>query len=109
MGNPLVNELVIPTNMKDKWNATDAEEEARVRFLLLQLGTGDCIESRCFGPTSQRRIREDLINALLRYSPGPPVCGGGKTNETLADFVRVDLNVPPTAADSQRRLGPSRS
>ena len=46
------------------------------------------------------------MNALLRYTPGPPVCGSGKTNETLADFLRVDLDVPATPAASQKRLGP---
>ena len=46
------------------------------------------------------------MNALLRYSPGSPLCGGGKTSETLSDLLRVDLGVPPTAADNQRRLGP---
>ena len=105
MGNPLVNELVIPTNMKDKWNATDAEEEDEfVSFYCNSaLATALNLVFQTNFPTTNR---EDLINALLRYSPGPPVCGGGKTSETLADFVRVDLNVPPTAADSQRRLGP---
>ncbi len=105
MGNPLVNELVIATNMKDKWNATDAEEEAEfVSFYCNSaLATALNLVFQTNFPTTNR---EDLINALLRYSPGPPICGGGKTNETLADFVRVDLNVQPTAPASQRRLGP---
>ena len=46
------------------------------------------------------------MNALLRYAPGPPVCGSGKTNEALAEFLRVDLDVPPTQAVGQKRLGP---
>ena len=105
MGNPLVNELIIPTNMKDKWNATDAEEEADfVSFYCNSaLATALNVVFQTNFPTANR---EDLINALLRYSPGPPLCGGGKTNETLSELLRVDLNVPPTAADSQRRLGP---
>ena len=105
MGNPLVNELIIATNMKDKWNATDAEEEAEfVQFYCNPAVTTAL--NVVFGTSFPTTNREDLINALLRYSPGPPLCGGGKTNETLSDLVRVDLNVPPTAPDSQRRLGP---
>ena len=105
MGNPLVNELIIPTNMKDKWNATDAEEEAEFTQFYCNpaITTALNVVFQTNFPTTNR---EDLINALLRYSPGPPLCGGGKSNETLADFVRVDLNVPPTAPASQRRLGP---
>jgi hypothetical protein len=105
MGNPLVNELIIPTDTKDRWNATDAEEEAE----FIQFYCNPAVTTALnvvFGTNFQTTNREDLINALLRYNPGPPLCGGGKTNETLADFVRVDLNVPPTAPASQKRLGP---
>jgi len=105
MGNPLVNELIIPTNMKDKWNATDAEEEAEFVPFYCNSAVATALNV-VFGTSFPTTNREDLINALLRYSPGPPLCGGGKTNETLADFVRVDLNVPPTPPASQKRLGP---
>jgi hypothetical protein len=103
--NPLVNELIIPTNMKDKWNATDAEEEDEFVSFYCNSALATAL-NLVFQTTFPTTNREDLINALLRYSPGPPVCGGGKANETLADFVRVDLNVPPTAPAGQKRLGP---
>ncbi len=105
MGNPLVNELIIPTDTKDRWNATDAEEEAEFVTYYCNSAVATALNV-VFGTTFPTTNREDLINALLRYSPGPPLCGGGKTNETLADFVRVDLSVPPTAPASQKRLGP---
>ncbi len=105
MGNPLVNELIIPTNMKDRWNTTDAEDEADFVSSYCNSALATALNT-VFGTGFPTANREDLINALLRYSPGPPLCGGGKTNETLADFVRVDLNVPPTAPASQKRLGP---
>ncbi|NOS81743.1 MAG: DUF4331 domain-containing protein [Nitrospira sp.] len=105
MGNPLVNELIIPTNMKDKWNATDAEDEADFVSFYCNSALATALNA-VFGTPFPTTNREDLINALLRYSPGPPVCGGGKTNETLSELLRVDLSVPATAADSQRRLGP---
>lgn len=105
MGNPLVNELIIATDTKDKWNATDAEDEnlfvpfycnpAVTAAINLVFGTGFPTENR-----------EDLVNALLRYSPGPPVCGSGKTHAGLAELLRVDLSVPPTQAVDQQRLGP---
>ena len=105
MGNPLVNELIIPTNMKDRWNATDAEDETDFVSSYCNSALATALNT-VFGTGFPTENREDLINALLRYSPGPPLCGGGKTNETLADFVRVDLNVPPIAPASQKRLGP---
>jgi hypothetical protein len=105
MGNPLVNELIIPTDTKDRWNATDAEEEAEFVPFYCNPAVTTALNV-VFGTNFPTTNREDLINALLRYSPGPSLCGGGKTNETLADFVRVDLNVDPTPAASQKRLGP---
>lgn len=105
MGNPLVNELIIPTDTKDRWNATDAEDEAEFVPSYCNSAVATALNV-VFGTGFPTTNREDLINALLRYSPGPPLCGGGKTNETLADFVRVDLNVPPTTPASQKRLGP---
>ena len=105
MGNPLVNELVIPTNMKDKWNATDAEDENNFVSFYCNSVLATALNT-VFGTGFPTANREDLVNALLRYTPGPPVCGSGKTNEALAELLRVDLDVPPTPAASQKRLGP---
>jgi hypothetical protein len=105
MGNPLVNELIIPTNMKDRWNATDAEDEAQFVQSYCNSALATALNT-VFGTSFPTTNREDLVNALLRYSPGPSVCGGGRVGETLADFVRVDLNAPPTPPANQKRLGP---
>jgi hypothetical protein len=105
MGNPLVNELIIATNMKDKWNATDAEDEKEFISFYCNSALATALNT-VFGTGFPTGNREDLVNALLRYAPGPSVCGSGKTNEALADFLRVDLNVQPTQAVSQKRLGP---
>jgi len=105
MGNPLVNELIIATNMKDKWNATDAEDENFFVPFYCNSALATALNA-VFSTGFPTANREDLVNALLRYAPGPPVCGSGKTNEALADFLRVDLDVPPTQAAGQKRLGP---
>ncbi len=105
MGNPLINELLIATNMRDKWNATDAEDENDFVLFYCNSALATALNA-VFGTSFPTTGREDLVNALLRYAPGPPVCGSGKTNEVLADFLRVDLDVPPTQAAGQKRLGP---
>jgi hypothetical protein len=105
MGNPLVNELIIATNMKDKWNATDAEDENDFVPFYCNSALATALNT-VFGTGFPTANREDLVNALLRYAPGPSVCGSGATNEPLADFLRVDLDVPPTPAAGQKRLGP---
>ncbi len=105
MGNPLINELIIATNMKDKWNATDAEDEADFVSFYCNSALATALNV-VFGTGFPTDAREDLVNALLRYTPGSPVCGSGKTNETLADFLRVNLDDPPTQPANQKRLGP---
>lgn len=105
MGNPLVNELIIATNMKDRWNATDAEDENDFVSFYCNSALATALNT-VFGTGFATTGREDLVNALLRYGPGPSVCGSGKTNEALADFLRVDLDVPATPAAGQKRLGP---
>ncbi len=104
MGNPLVNELIIATKDKDYWNGTPAEEEAQFLKYYCNSSLATAI-NLVFGTTFPTANREDLVNVLLRYSPGPAVCGSMKTHERLADLIRLDLNVPPTAANQQKRLG----
>ncbi len=105
MGNPLVNELIIATDTKDKWNATDAEDENDFVSFYCNSALATALNT-VFSTGFPTMNREDLVNALLRYAPGPPVCGSGKTNEALAELLRVDLNVPPTQPSNQKRLGP---
>ncbi len=95
IGNPLVNELVIATNMKDRWNATDAEDERDFVSFYCNSALATALNA-VFGTGFPTTSREDLVNVLLRCVPGPSVCGSGKTNEALADFLRVDLDVPAT-------------
>lgn len=108
MGNPLVNELIIATKDKDRWNATDADNEKFFvpAYCNSALATAlNAVFTTSF-PTSGR---EDLVNALLRYQPGPSVCGGGGAaipNEQLSELLRLDMSVPPTLPANQKRLGP---
>ncbi|MEW6682977.1 MAG: DUF4331 domain-containing protein [Nitrospirota bacterium] len=104
LGNPLVNEVIIATTDKDRWNATDAEEEAQFVTYYCNSSLATAL-NLVFGTTFPTANREDLVNVLLRYSPGDPVCGADNVKERLADLVRLDLNVPPTSPDNQKRLG----
>ena len=105
MGNPLVNELIIATDTKDKWNATDAEDENEFVSYYCNSALATALNA-VFSTGFPTANREDLVNALLRYAPGPAVCGSGKTKEPLADLLRVDLTVAPTQPANQKRLGP---
>ncbi len=107
MGNPLVNELIIPTHRKDEWNAVFAEFEAQ--FVEYYCNPSLAVALNVvFGTTFPTTNRDDLANLLLRYQDAPisDICVPGVLNDhRLADFLRVDLNNTPTSAASQKRLG----
>jgi Domain of unknown function (DUF4331) len=108
MANPLVNELIITTPFKDRWNAAEPEDEAAFQAFYknpviataLKLVYGvDIVPLDGSAATD----RTDLMSILLKY-PGQALnrtdCG-----RPCAELLRLDLRVPPTAPESQRRLG----
>jgi hypothetical protein len=96
MANPLVNELVIPTEDKDRWGILDPDkEELFVEYfrnprlaLALELVVG--VPAATSG-------REDLVDLLLRYNPG---------QKDLSELLRLNVATPPTPLAAQRRMGP---
>jgi hypothetical protein len=92
MGNPLVNELIIGTGSKDRWNATDAEDEAQ--FLQFYRVPRVAAILNAIGVPVPPTPREDLVGVLLQYPTGG----------SLSDLLRLDLGVPPRAAAEQKRL-----
>ena len=117
MANPLVNELIIGTVDKDRWNTlppnaegvfVDYYKKPRVA-LALQLATGlntgctpfgtpDCSPSP---PAAASDLalsnfnRTDLVNVLLKYAPG---------DTQLSELLRLNLSVPATPLEKQERL-----
>jgi hypothetical protein len=108
LANPLVNELIITTPSKDGWNASAPEDEANfqqfyknpVVATALNLVFGVPIVPMDGSPANNRT---DLLNLLLKY-PGQPL-NGANCGKPCAELLRLDLSVPPTAAEKQSRLG----
>jgi Domain of unknown function (DUF4331) len=104
LGNPLINEVVIPTQLKDHWNATTPNKDKQflqyyenpiLAHLLNQLYPQ-------FGPF-QETNRQDLVSVLLTGLKEPNL---NYTGPTLADELRLNLAVAPTAAVGKgNRLG----
>ena len=104
LGNPLINELLIPTQLKDKWNAADPDKDKQfeqyysspiLAKLLNQLYPQ-------FGPF-QENNRTDLVSVLLTGLKEPNL---NFTGDTRADEIRLNLAIAPTAAVGQgNRLG----
>jgi hypothetical protein len=108
MANPLVNELIIQTPFKDGWNKALPQDEAgfqnsyRNPVIATELGL-------VFGVPvlpidgSPADSRTDLLSILLKY-PGQKL-DGSNCGRPCSELLRLDLRVPPTAPESQQRLG----
>jgi hypothetical protein len=71
MGNPLVNELIIPIGKKDFWNATDPEDEAQFVPFYQSLAVASALQLVSTVPVP-KTPRDDVVRALLKYSDGDP-------------------------------------
>jgi len=104
LGEPLINELLIPTQLKDKWNATTPDKDKQfeqyysspiLAKLLNQLYPQ-------FGPFKETD-RQDLVSVLLTGLKSPNL---NYTGPTMADEIRLNLAIAPTAPVGQgNRLG----
>ena len=99
LGEPLINEVVIPLGQKDRWNATEPEDDAQFasRYLNPEIvGIANSLYSALDdAPTTNRG---DLLAVLLTGVPGL-----NNTGTTKADLLRLNVAIPP--ASSPGRLG----
>ena len=103
LANPLVNELIIGTPVKDIWNGSDPADEATFLgfYTTSRLATAINI---VFGTTFPTTDRNDIVKALLKY----PAQGDSTTcskDDPCAELLRLDLSVAPTPPAQQQRLG----
>ena len=108
MANPLVNELIINTPVKDRWNATEPEDEAQFQHFYQDPVIATELNLVYHVPIvpidgSPEHNRTDLMSILLKY-PGQAL-NGSQCGRPCSELLRLDLRVPPTAPDSQNRLG----
>ena len=94
MGNPLVNELIIPIGKKDLWNATEPEDESVFLSFYRDLAVADALEAVSGVPVPPKP-RNDIVQLLTTYN-------GAGIN---AELLRLDMTVPPTPVNAFKRLG----
>jgi len=101
MANPLVNELIIGTGYKDRWNATDPAAESQ--FLdFYQTPSLAAVLNLAFGIPIPATPRSDLVAVLLKYAGQDP--NGCSKDNPCSELLRLDLTVAPTPAADQNRL-----
>jgi hypothetical protein len=104
LGNPLINEVVIPTNLKDYWNSTTPDKDSQFRKYYENPILATVLQKLYpqFGPFKDTG-RTDL-SAVLGTGLNSPMLN--YTGPTFADELRLNLSIAPTAPVGQgNRLG----
>jgi uncharacterized protein DUF4331 len=97
LANPLVNEVIIPTGLKDRWNAMQPSQEG-VFKRYYETPILAAVINKLYKLGAPETNRDDLVAVLLTGVP--------KLNNTgpkLADLLRLNLTIPVTR--DAKRLG----
>ena len=111
LGEPLINEVVIPLGKKDFWNSSDPADDSQFASNYLNPELAADINLLFPVVKAPEHNRTDLVAVLLTgLPPGNPfklVTQIGKGKPAKADLLRLNLAVPPTPPDQQtaRRAG----
>jgi Domain of unknown function (DUF4331) len=99
LGEPLINEVIIPLGKKDRWNASEPEDDSQFasRYRNPEIvGIANALYAALDdAPTTER---DDLIAVLLTGVPGLNFTGPKK-----ADLLRLNVAIPPSG--DPERLG----
>jgi len=99
IGNPLVNEVVVPTPFKDVWNRSAPVNDKQfagpvVTPILAKL------MNQLYKVNAPETNRDDLVAVF-----GTGVKGLNFTGPTVADMLRLNYSIPVTPNDKINRLG----
>ena len=108
MANPLINELIIGVGSKDKFSMSRPQDDAQFADFAL-----DPVLARVLNAVYDATVapgilpipeppRVDLL-PLVQYLP--PIAAAGTPPGPVADLLRLNTGVPPTAIDDRSRLG----
>jgi hypothetical protein len=97
LGNPLVNEVIIPTGLKDLWNAQQPWNEGAYKKYY-ETPILAAVINKLYKLGAPETNRDDLVAVLLTGVPKL-----NYTGSKLADVLRLNLGIPVSANPS--RLG----
>jgi len=108
LGNPLVNEVVIPLGLKDAFNSLSPKNDAVAAPFVLDPELPK-IMRLIFGITIPPAPRNDLVAIFATGIPVNPITGPNYTT-FLSDgqpheYLRLNVAIPPTPAANVSRLG----
>ena len=98
LGNPLINEVIIPIGQKDFYNATSPANDGKNFGAAALSPEPAAILNALFGLGIKENNRTDIVQALLTGIPGLTQIA---RNAVPADTLKVNLGVPPTATPNR--------
>ena len=101
LGNPLINEVIIPLGQKDEWNASAPSNDADYKDRYLNPELAAIINT--IYPTLPDARTTDRTDLVLILGQGVPGLNATNTGDTLYDMLRLNMGIPPTQNPS--RLG----
>lgn len=100
LGNPLVNEVVIPLKDKDRFNASEPKDDAQFLNYVLDPELPRLLHA-LYGLPVPTTPRNDLVSVFLTGIQG--LNQSAAPNRAACDMLRLNMGVPPAASPS--RLG----
>ena len=98
LGNPLLNEVIIPIGKKDKFNRTSPADDAK-NFGAFALNPEPArLLNALFKLGVKETNRTDIVQALLTGVPGLTQIG---SNPAAADTLKLNLGVAPSATPNR--------
>jgi hypothetical protein len=95
LGNPLVNEVVIPVGQKDKWNASAPTADGQFLPYVTDPEVPKLVEA-IYGIDAPATPRNDLVAVFLTGVEGLNQPAGGTPSEVL----RLNMSIAPCSKDS---------
>jgi len=103
MGNPLINELLVGTGSKDRFSMEQPKNDSQFASFFLDPALARVINALTAGAVAiPTPPRTDLL-PVVTYAP--PVAAPGTPAGPIADLLRLNTGVAPTAPGSANRLG----
>ena len=98
LGNPLINEVVIPIGQKDRFNRTEPADDAKNYGAFVVEPEVARLLNGLFGLGVKTTGRTDIVQALLTGIPGLTQIG---SKPAAADTLKLNLGVPPAATPNR--------
>jgi hypothetical protein len=100
LGNPLVNEVIIPLGKKDKFNRTTPDADAENYGSFVVKPELAATLNALFGVGAPEDDRTDIVQAVLQGIPGLNEHSGPNAG-TPVDTLKINLGVPPSPTPSR--------